>query len=110
MTEINKRSIVIKDLIEHATYIGQNNLEVAEQFLVAADETFKLLGKMPGMGKLSQFSHPRLANIRQYQIKGFKSYLIFYRSVETGIEILRVLHGMRDLEAILDEYLEDEEL
>ncbi|MEG4321168.1 MULTISPECIES: hypothetical protein [unclassified Microcoleus] len=39
MTEVNKRSIVIKDLIEHATYIAQDNLEVAEQFLVAADET-----------------------------------------------------------------------
>ncbi|MEG3861553.1 type II toxin-antitoxin system RelE/ParE family toxin [Microcoleus sp. herbarium12] len=51
-----------------------------------------------------------MTDIRQYQIKEFKSYLIFYRSVETGIEILRVLHGMRDLEAILDEYLEDEEL
>ncbi|MGL5063208.1 MAG: type II toxin-antitoxin system RelE/ParE family toxin [Microcoleus sp.] len=110
MTEINKRSIVIKDLIEHATYIAQNNLEVAEQFLVAAEETFKLLGKMPGMGKLSQFSHPRLANIRQYQIKGFKRYLIFYRESQTSVEILRVLNGVRDLEAILDDYLENEEL
>ncbi|NJK75351.1 MAG: type II toxin-antitoxin system RelE/ParE family toxin [Microcoleus sp. SU_5_6] len=42
--------------------------------------------------------------------QGFKRYLIFYRTAETGIEILRVLHGARDLEAILDEYLEDEEL
>ncbi|WP_293122261.1 type II toxin-antitoxin system RelE/ParE family toxin [Microcoleus sp. bin38.metabat.b11b12b14.051] len=110
MTEIHKRSIVIKDLIEHATDMAQDNLEVAEQFLVAADETFKLLGKMPGLGKMSQFYNPRLANIRQYQIRGFKRYLIFYRAEETGVEILRVLHGVRDLEAILDEYLENEEL
>jgi hypothetical protein len=28
----------------------------------------------------------------------------------TGVEILRVLHGVRDLEGILDEYLENDEL
>ena len=103
MAEVKKRSIVIRDLIEQATYIAEDNLDVAERFLVAAEETFQLLGKMTGIGKLSEFSNPRLSSIRQYPVKGFKNYLIFYSATDSGVEILRVLHGARDLEAILDE-------
>ena len=37
MAEIDKRPIVIRDLIEQATYIAQDNLDVAERFLQAAE-------------------------------------------------------------------------
>ena len=58
------------------------------------------------MGKLCQFPHPNLADIRQQSIKGFRKYLIFYRITESEIDILRVIHGARDIETILDEDLE----
>ena len=86
-----------------ATYIAEDNLDAAEGFLVAAEKTFQLLGRMPGIGKLCRFSNPQLSGIRQYPIKGFKNYLIFYRATDSEVEVLRVLHGARDLEAILDE-------
>ena len=35
--------------------------------------------------------------------EGFKKYLIFYRATDSEVEVLRVLHGARYLEAILDE-------
>jgi toxin ParE1/3/4 len=103
MAEVNKRPIVIRDLIEQATYIAENNLDAAERFLVAAEETFQLLGRMPGMGKRCRFSNPQLLGIRQYPVKGFKNYLIFYCATDSEVEVLRVLHGAQDLEAILDE-------
>ena len=43
MAEVKKRPIVIRDLIEQATYIAEDNLDAAERFLVAAEETFQLL-------------------------------------------------------------------
>ena len=52
MSEVNKRPQVIRDLIELATYIAEDSLDVSDRFLAAAEETFKQLGKMPGMGKL----------------------------------------------------------
>ena len=58
------------------------------------------------MGKLTDFTHPDLADIRQQSIKGFRKYLIFYRITESEIDILRVIHGARDIETILDEDLE----
>jgi toxin ParE1/3/4 len=108
MAEVNKRPIVIRDLIDQATYIAEDNLDAAERFLVAAEETFQLLGRMPGMGKLCRFSNPQLLGIRQYPIKGFKNYLIFYRGTDSEVEVLRVLHGAQNLEAILDENLTED--
>jgi toxin ParE1/3/4 len=101
MAKINKRPIVIRDLIQQATYIAEDNLEAGERFLVAAEETFQSLGRMPEIGKLCGFSLPQLSGIRQYPIKGFRNYLIFYRAIDSEIEVLRVLHGARDLEEIL---------
>ncbi|MBI4604738.1 MAG: type II toxin-antitoxin system RelE/ParE family toxin [Planctomycetes bacterium] len=36
-------------------------------------------------------------------MRGFEQHLVFYRPVEDGIEVVRVLHGARDLRAILGE-------
>jgi toxin ParE1/3/4 len=103
MAEINKHPIVIQDLIEQVTYIAKDNLDASDRFLMAAEETFSILGRMPAIGRLSGFAHPRLVDVRQYPIKGFKGYLVFYRVNDSRVEVLRVLHGSRDLEAILDE-------
>ncbi len=105
MSEVNKRPQVIRDLIELATYIAEDNLEVSDRFLASAEETFKQVAQMPGMGKPCQFYSTSLAGVRQQAIKGFRKYLVFYRPTESGVEILRVIHGARDLEAILDEDL-----
>ncbi|PSF35517.1 type II toxin-antitoxin system RelE/ParE family toxin [Aphanothece hegewaldii CCALA 016] len=103
MGKINKRPQVIQDLIELATYIATDNLDASERFLTAAEETFQQISKLPQMGKQCQLSNPELAEIRQQAIKGFKNHLVFYRVLNSDIEIIRVLHGARDLEAILDE-------
>jgi toxin ParE1/3/4 len=103
MVRVNKRPVVIQDLIEQATYIAENNLEAAERFLTAAETTFQLLGNKPAIGKLSQLSNPLLVGIRQYPVKRFKNHLVFYRILNGEVEVLRVLHGARDLAAILDE-------
>jgi toxin ParE1/3/4 len=45
--------------------------------------------------------------IRQWRIKNFKDYLIFYKVQEEQVEVLRVLHGARDLEDLLP-FLDEE--
>jgi toxin ParE1/3/4 len=39
MAKINKRPIVIQDLIEQATYIAEDNLDASDRFLMAAEDT-----------------------------------------------------------------------
>ncbi|WP_234300925.1 type II toxin-antitoxin system RelE/ParE family toxin [Sphaerospermopsis aphanizomenoides] len=72
MFAIKKRPQVIRDLIDLATYIAEDSLDVSDSFLLAAETTFKQLAKTPAMGKLCQFPHPNLADIRQQSIKVLK--------------------------------------
>jgi toxin ParE1/3/4 len=103
MAKVNKRPIVIQDLIEQATFIAEDNLDASDRFLKAAEETFNLLGKMPAIGRFSGFTQPSLVDVRQFAIKGFQNFLIFYRISDESVDILRVLHGSRQLDAVLDE-------
>jgi plasmid stabilization system protein ParE len=38
----------------------------------------------------------------------FRNYLVFYRPIRDGIEVLTVLHGARDLHAVLERLLGEE--
>ena len=108
MGKVVKRPIVVKDLIELATYIADGNLDISDNFLLAAEKTFVRLGNFPRLGKLCKFNHPNLLDVRQKAIKGFENYLIFYRLIEGGVEIIRVIHGSRDLENILKPDLDED--
>lgn len=79
------------------------SLDPAERFVVALEETLELLVGNPGIGSAREFARNELAGVRSFPVKSFGRHLIFYRPTEQGIEILRVLHGARDLGAILDE-------
>ena len=51
-------------------------------------------------------SHPRMGRVRNDLRRGLRShpvgnYLIFYRIVARDVLILRVLHGRRDIRAVL---------
>jgi toxin ParE1/3/4 len=105
---IIKRPQVVKDLIELATYLAEDSLDVSDNFLFSAEKTFQKLSQFPQRGKLSNFTHPQLTNIRQQAIEGFRKYLIFYRLTDSSVEIIRVIHGARNLEAILEQSLEEE--
>ena len=45
---------------------------------------------------------PDLAAIRRFAIKGFENYLIFYLPTKEGIEVVRIIHGSRDIETIFN--------
>jgi toxin ParE1/3/4 len=91
-----------RDLDDSRDYIAQDNPEAALRFLSAASRTFEELARMPRMGSPKAFRNPRLAGVRQWRTHDFERHLIFYREIEAGIEVLRVLHASRDLESILE--------
>ncbi|WP_315874937.1 type II toxin-antitoxin system RelE/ParE family toxin [Chamaesiphon minutus] len=55
------------------------------------------------MGRLSGFTKPEVVQVRQYPVKGFPNYLILYQLTEDTIDIIRVLHGARNIELTLFE-------
>lgn len=92
-----------RELLDHAFYIAQDGSVAAHRFLDAAEAAFQQLAQLPRMGSPREFQNSRLVGIRQWPVPGFENYLIFYRPIEGGIEVLRVLHGARDIERLFQE-------
>jgi toxin ParE1/3/4 len=42
-----------------------------------------------------------LQGVRWFPVKGFPKVLVFYRPLNDGVEVLRVLHGAQDLAFLL---------
>jgi toxin ParE1/3/4 len=90
--------VVEQDLLDLAGFIAKGSLESALRFLDAAEDAFQRLARMPEMAGLWESPHRRLAGIRVWRIHGFENHLVFYRPIEGGIELVRVLHGARNVD------------
>lgn len=99
MSSVGLRPQARRDVVELATYMGRDNILAADRFLDAATETFNLLVASPQLGELQPSSDKRLVGLRIFQ--GFSNHLVCYLEKPYGVEIVRVLHGARDLNARL---------
>ncbi len=78
------------DLDEIWRHIGSFDVRAADRWLDAVERRFQVLAKQPQAGQ----ARPDLASELRFLPVG--SYLIFYRPIENGVEIARVIHGARD--------------
>lgn len=87
-----------KDIEAIADYLArESSLASSESFLKTLNKTLKRLANFPELGrKRDELS----SGVRSLPCK---SYLIFYRLSERTIEILRVISGYQDLEALFEE-------
>lgn len=72
-----------------------------------SETTLLDLARTPGIGEPFPVNNPRLQGIRCARVRRWRKHLIFYRPVVGGIEVIRVLHGARELSKLLEE-AEDE--
>ncbi len=86
------------DVAEIAETYAQVSLDLAIRFTAAVRRTYEDLMSMPGMGALREFPHPRYAGVRSWPISGFDNFLLFYRPIPDGIEVIRLIHGARDFD------------
>ena len=85
------------DLIDLSDYLDQVRPSLGDQFLDAVERTFALLERMPGIGAPFPLANPRLQGLRHHPVQGFPNHIIIYLPTSDGIEVVRVLHGARDL-------------
>jgi len=84
----------IKDLDDIWFYIAQDNVAAADRWIDHLLETALMLAEQPLMGRL----RPELApQIRSLPVK---AYMLYYRPIEGGIELVRVLNSARDIDSI----------
>jgi len=100
MGRLSVRDEADQDVAEIADYYASHSLDLGIRFLHAVRRGYEDLLFMPGMGAPRQFSNPQYSDMRSWPVKGFEKILIFYRPTPEGIEVLRILHGARDLDQL----------
>ena len=81
----------------------QANVELAERYFAAVDNTCLHLVKHPRSGTHYDSGIARLDGLRRFPVTGFDKYLIFYLPHRDGIDVIRVLHGARDINSLFVE-------
>ncbi len=92
------------DLLEQFVYFGESEgVDLAERYIEAVANTCAFLTQQPEAGNRYKSGISRLAGLRRFRVKGFENYLIFYEPRQGSIDVVRVLHGARDIDSILAE-------
>ncbi|MGC1721011.1 MAG: type II toxin-antitoxin system RelE/ParE family toxin, partial [Isosphaeraceae bacterium] len=90
MNAIHRRHKARQDLVEIFRYYAREaGLRVAQRFFAQVEATLTRLAGMPGMGTHYDLDHPALADLRFFPVSRIRMYLVFYRTVPGGIEIVR---------------------
>ena len=103
--ELAIRPAARRDLEAVADYLTDHASEqVARRFTEAAYKSFAQLLKQPHLGRVQEWLASRLRGCRRWRVaKPFDVYQVFYCPSETRIDVVRVLHGARDIEAVFGE-------
>lgn len=95
-----RRPSVLDDLRDAAAYIAQDNLSAALRLLDEFETTAEMLAAQPHVGPRLEWlgSHREL---RRWPIRGFGNYLVIYEVTKTTVDLIRIVHGARDLPTLV---------
>ncbi len=83
-----------RDLVDAFEYVGEKSQAAAENLIRKVREIALKYVALPQMGRPREDLRP---GPRSFVVK---PYVVFYRPLDDTIEIVRVLHGRRDIESI----------
>ncbi len=97
MSQANILNSAVADLADIWAYIALDSPDNTDLFI---DRIFRIcqqgLASNPRLGRTREELSPGLRSLV------FESYVIFYHPMPNGVAVVRVLHGMRDIESIFD--------
>ena len=99
MGRLLRRPAARRDLIDIYRFIAeQSGHDRAAAYLQRIEDRLNLVSEQPGLGQT------RLPRFRDVRVLPSDSHLLFYRerSSRDGIELIRVLHGARDWQTLLE--------
>ena len=96
MPIVRRTSQAHLDLVETAFRIAGENPTAADRWLDLIDAKCQLLARMPELGRKRPDLAPELRSLP------VGNYLIFYRPMSDGIQVIRVLQGARDLPQLFE--------
>lgn len=96
MADFKLTLLAQQDLRAIHDYIAANNPKTATRYIGTLKEKCQNLADTPGIGVSRQEYH----GLYKFPVD---DYLIFYRTGQNGIEVIRILHGSRDIEAVFNQ-------
>ena len=97
MAAVTLRPQALEDLIEIFAYIDHGSPQHADSFAELVRASLERLAKRPRMGR----SRPELmSDLRTISVG---RCVVFYLPRIRGIEVIRVLHGSRDIASIFED-------
>ena len=94
MARVTHAPLALRDLGDIWDYIAIDSIAAADRFLDRIDGTCELLARHKDLGQLrSEIA----AGVRSFVVG---NYVLFYRSTDDGIELARVIHAARDVDAL----------
>jgi len=87
------------DLEDIWEYVAQNDPEAARKLIKLITRKFKVLRDNPQIGREEK---RMLDTFRSFPVS---NYIIFYKPIDNGVEIGRILHAARDIDKILGRFI-----
>ena len=97
MPRVVQTAPVRDDLLAIWSHIAEDDPDAADRLLDRIDEGCRLYATQPLMGQRRPDLHP---SVRCFSVG---MYVVFYRPIEDGVEVLLVAHGARDLPRVFRE-------
>lgn len=94
MPKVTRTPAAVRDLLSITDRIVADNLNAALRFYDEVDRLLSLIARHPRMGEAVDHLGP---GVRRHTLG---NYLLFYRLCGDGIEVIRVLHGARDIDRL----------
>jgi toxin ParE1/3/4 len=92
---LTRRPEAEQDLVEIYLHISRDNPSAAEKLVRAINAKCERLARSPMMGRARPELRPDLRSFP------YGAYLILYRAIDDGVEIVRVVHAARNLDALI---------
>ncbi len=96
MPQVTRRPLAETDILEIWDYIADDSLAAADRWVDQVDKQFRVLATQPMMGRARDELAP---GVRSFP---FGRYVVFYVPLDDGIDVVRVLHSARDIDAVFN--------
>ena len=102
---VTTRPLADQDLEDLFFWYGtEGGADLAQQFESAVWATFNDLLQEPEIGTPRNYNAVELHGLRKWNVqKPFGKVLIFYLKTDYGIDVVRVLRGERDIDALFSQ-------
>ena len=96
MPQVTRRPLAETDILEIWDYIAEDSLAAADRWVDHLDEQFRVQATQPMMGRARDELAP---GVRSFP---FRRYVVFYVPLDGGVDVVRVLHGARDIDGVFN--------